>query len=252
MNNSHVTDTDYGYRKVSREEKYSLVRHLFSRVSGRYDLMNNLMSLGLHHCWKKKFIQQFSLFDKARVIDVAAGTGDISLNLHQTFPYLNLTTYLVDPTKDMLDISKKKAFDHGICQGIEWYVDAAESLPFPSETMDIYCISFGLRNVVDRQKALQEAYRVLKPGGKFYCLEFSHMDDHLLNILYDFYSFKFLPTLGAYVANDREAYQYLVESIRCFPKRLDLESEICDVGFEQVLSESWFKGLVAFHTGSKV
>jgi demethylmenaquinone methyltransferase/2-methoxy-6-polyprenyl-1,4-benzoquinol methylase len=243
--------TDFGFTDVPRNDKPGLVRDLFTRVAGRYDLMNDLMSLGLHRCWKRRFIHKLALAKGQNIIDVAAGTGDISLLLHKTFPYLNLTTHLVDLTPSMLEEGRLKAIDQGIVSNIHWTAAPAEELPIADASMDIYTISFGLRNVADREAALKEAYRVLKPGGYFYCLEFSQVEKQMFQKMYDLYSFKLLPFIGKHVAKDEAAYQYLVESIRKFPNRAALEAEITKAGFERVSSEPWVEGIVAFHQGRK-
>lgn len=243
--------TDFGFKTIPKAEKTNRVKDLFTRVAGHYDLMNDAMSLGLHRCWKRRFVKKLPLRPHARIIDVAAGTGDISLLIHRLFPYLSLSTDLVDPTESMLHEGRKKAINQGLVKNINWYIGAAEALPCMDNTYDLYTISFGLRNVTDRARALSEAIRVLKPGGHFYCLEFSTMDSPSLQRLYDTYSFQVLPFLGKHIAKDEDAYRYLAESIRRFPHRRALEDEMRHAKFTEVYSESWVEGMVALHYGKK-
>ncbi|MDP3371703.1 MAG: bifunctional demethylmenaquinone methyltransferase/2-methoxy-6-polyprenyl-1,4-benzoquinol methylase UbiE [Candidatus Paracaedibacteraceae bacterium] len=243
--------TDFGFKQVPRDKKAGLVQSLFGRVASNYDLMNDLMSFGMHRYWKKTFIQHMCLNQHDRIVDVAGGTGDISLLLHKSLPFLNLKTLLIDLTPSMLDEGRRKAINNGVIKNIAWAAGQAENLPLPNACMDVYTISFGLRNVADRTKALNEAFRVLKPGGRFYCLEFSQTEHVHFQKAYDLYSFSVLPFLGKHVAKDEEAYQYLAESIRKFPVRHVLENEISLTGFSNVKSKAWFQGIVAFHEGFK-
>lgn len=243
--------TDFGFKQIPRPEKASLVQDLFSRVSSKYDIMNDLMSFGLHRCWKRSFIARMHLKEHDHIVDVAGGTGDISILLHKTLPFLNLRTTLIDLTPSMLEEGYRKAIDQGVIKNIEWVAGQAESLPLNDNSVDIYTISFGLRNVADRTKALSEAFRVLKPGGRFYCLEFSHMEQQHLQKIYDFYSFSVLPFLGKHIAKDESAYQYLAESIRNFPNCQTLIKELDDVGFSKTQGTAWAQGIVAFHEGTK-
>ena len=243
--------TDFGFTQIPRPEKASLVQDLFSRVSLSYDIMNDLMSFGLHRCWKRSFIALMRLNKRDHIVDVAGGTGDISILLHKTLPFLNLRTTLIDLTPNMLEEGRRKAIDQGIIKNIEWVSGQAEALPLADNSVDVYTISFGLRNVADRTKSLSEALRVLRPGGRFYCLEFSQMEQQHLQKAYDLYSFSVLPFLGKYIAKDESAYQYLAESIRNFPNRQDLGKELGEVGFEKVKGTAWSQGIVAFHEGVK-
>ncbi len=243
--------TDFGFTTIPRQEKASRVKDLFGRVASRYDVMNDLMSLGLHRQWKKSYIHRMQLHQNNIILDVAGGTGDISLLLHKTFPFLKLTTTLIDLTPSMLNEGRRKAIDQGIVNRINWCAGQAEALPISDAYADIYTISFGLRNVADRSKALSEAFRALKPGGRFYCLEFSHLEHEALQKIYDLYSFSVLPFLGKHVAKDEAAYQYLAESIRKFPSRSNLERELKEIGFTDVRSEAWMDGIVAFHEAVK-
>lgn len=243
--------TDFGFKQVPRPEKASLVKDLFSRVSSNYDIMNDLMSFGLHRCWKRSFISHMNLQENDHILDVAGGTGDISILLHKTLPFLNLQTTLVDLTPSMLEEGRRKAIDQGIIKNIKWIAGEAEQLPLNDSTLDVYTISFGLRNVADRTKALHEAFRVLKPGGRFYCLEFSQLNNKHLQKIYDLYSFSVLPFLGKHIAKDESAYQYLAESIRNFPSCQKLICELTEAGFSNVKGTPWSEGIVAFHEGIK-
>lgn len=251
MTNNADDLTDYGFENVPRNQKISLVKEIFASVASRYDLMNDVMSFGLHRCWKKRFIYRLALAKDQHVLDVAAGTGDITISMRQIFPYLNLKSYLVDLTPEMIVEGKKKAINAGLLDSLDWYVSPAESLPFDDNVMDIYTISFGLRNVSNRDEALKEAFRVLKPGGRFYCLEFSHVENSFFKKIYELYSFGVLPTFGEYIAKDRPAYQYLVESIRRFPTATALTQELQDVGFMACKHEIWSEGIVAMHSAQK-
>lgn len=244
--------TDFGFKQIPRHQKVGLVQSLFTRVASNYDVMNDLMSLGMHRYWKSSFIQHMRLNENDHIVDVAGGTGDISLLLHKTLPFLNLKTLLVDLTPDMLDEGRRKAINQGIIKNIAWAAGQAEELPLADSSMNVYTISFGLRNVSDRTRALNEAFRVLKPGGRFYCLEFSQTEYDLFQKIYDMYSFSVLPFLGKHVAKDEDAYVYLAESIRKFPCREVLEEELKTVGFSVVKSKAWFQGIVAFHEAIKI
>lgn len=243
--------TDFGFKKVDKEEKPSLVKDLFTRVTSSYDIMNDLMSFGLHRCWKRRFIYKLPLFENCQIADIAAGTGVISILIQNIFPSLNVTTHLADLTPSMLDVARNKAIDAGILNNITYNVCPAENLTFETNSMDICTISFGLRNVTDRKQALSEMLRVLKPGGTLYCLEFSHVNSEILKSLYKVYSFQILPLLGHIVAKDKDAYAYLAQSIALFPSRAALTQEFEEAGFENVMSESWLDGIVALHWGKK-
>jgi demethylmenaquinone methyltransferase/2-methoxy-6-polyprenyl-1,4-benzoquinol methylase len=181
--------TDFGFKQIPRPEKASLVQDLFSRVSPNYDIMNDFMSLGLHRLWKQSFVARMNLNENDHILDVAAGTGDISISFHKKFSFLNLKTTLLDLTPSMLQEGRRKAIDQGIIKNIDWIAGQAESLPLEDNSIDIYTISFGLRNVADRTKSLHEAFRALKTGGRFYCLEFSQLEHNSLQKIYDLYYF---------------------------------------------------------------
>lgn len=244
-------DMYFGFEAVSAPEKTSRVRDVFRRVAPSYDLMNDLMSLGIHRLWKDRLVRGFHLPQKARVLDVAGGTGDIAFRLAKTYPHLNLKITVCDVTPAMVEVGRDRAINRGILQGIEWICGDAENLPLADGSVELYAIAYGLRNVTHIDKALAEAFRVLKPGGTFVCLEFSHVTVDPLRRAYDFYSFQALPALGQWVARDRSAYQYLVESIRQFPDQGTLAGMIKAAGFLSVDWVNLWSGISCIHTTIK-
>jgi demethylmenaquinone methyltransferase / 2-methoxy-6-polyprenyl-1,4-benzoquinol methylase len=243
--------THFGFKTVTSEEKTAKVRAVFERVAHKYDLMNDLMSLGVHRSWKKDFISMLPTSQGQQILDVAGGTGDIALKLQQTYPHLGLDIIVCDLTPDMLMVGQDRALNSGYVQNIHWVCGNAESLPIPDESIDLYTIAFGLRNVTHIEKALSEAVRVLKPGGTFACLEFSNISNPIGKRLYDFYSFSFLPWLGEVIVQDRDSYQYLVESIRRFPAQEQLANMMRHVGMQQVSWQNWLGGISCIHSGKK-
>jgi demethylmenaquinone methyltransferase/2-methoxy-6-polyprenyl-1,4-benzoquinol methylase len=242
--------TDFGYRTVAEGEKSTLVRGVFDSVARRYDLMNDLMSGGIHRLWKLEFIDRLNPRRGETVLDVAGGTGDIALGiLARTGGAAGGGNVVVcDFTPAMLEIGRDRAIDRGVLHGIEWLCGDAERLPIASASVDAYTIAFGLRNVTRIDTALAEARRVLKPGGRFFCLEFSQIVLPALARLYDFYSFRILPQIGALVAQDRDAYQYLVESIRRFPAQQALVERIEAAGLERSRYRNLSGGVAAIHS----
>jgi len=243
--------TDFGFEHIPFSEKTERVKDLFSKVAYRYDLMNDLMSLGLHRCWKKSFIHRLPLQPESRILDVAGGTGDIALQLQKAYPHLRLEISVCDLTPSMLEEGRDKAINQGLLKGLDWFCGNAEQLPWPDDSFDIYTVAFGMRNIADKPQALKEAWRVLKPGGWFFCLEFSQVTIAPLAKLYDAYSFRILPKVGQWVSNNQEAYQYLVESIRQFPNQQQWQQDIQQAGFQQVSFENWSGGIVALHWAQK-
>ena len=244
--------TDFGFRRVPENEKAPLVRALFESVAQRYDLMNDLMSAGIHRWWKSEMVAWLKPRPGQRLLDVAGGTGDIALRvLPHLLPHGAATDGCVivcDASPAMLEIGRSRALDHGILDGIEWISADAERLPVGDRSVDLYTIGFGLRNVTRIEAALAEARRVLKPGGRFLCLEFTPEINPLLQPLYDLYSFQFVPLLGWIVAGDREAYLYLVESIRRFPRQSELAEMIARAGLERVRFRNLTGGIAALHS----
>ncbi|MGH7031611.1 MAG: class I SAM-dependent methyltransferase [Stellaceae bacterium] len=244
------------YRHVPPGEKGPLVRGIFDKVAPRYDLMNDLMSGGIHRLWKAAMVAWIRPRPGQRLIDVAGGTGDIALRAWPRLAPRGVDdagglgggAVVCDPNARMLEIGRARALDRGIIEGIEWLGAEAERLPFAERRFDLYTIAFGLRNVTHIGKALAEARRVLRPGGRFMCLEFTPQVAPLLQPFYDLYSFQVVPLLGRIVAGDREAYTYLVESIRGFPRQGELTDLIVAAGFGQVRYRNLTGGIAALHS----
>lgn len=245
-------NTFFGFEKVSFADKTKRVHSLFTGVSSRYDAMNDLMSLGLHRLWKREFIAQLPLKQNQAIIDVAGGTGDISLLIQQYYKALNPRTVVTDLTHAMMAEGQKRATNCGITQGINWCNANAEALPYPDNTFDGYTIVFGLRNVGNRAVALQEAYRVLKRGGWLYCLEFTPPSATFMGTLYKAYARRVIPHLGQIVVGDRNVYAYLVDSIESFPPPTVITRELEDAGFEKADYTRWHTGPLALHTAFKI
>jgi demethylmenaquinone methyltransferase / 2-methoxy-6-polyprenyl-1,4-benzoquinol methylase len=241
-------EADFGYRRVNAEEKPHLVRQVFDSVAHRYDLMNDLMSGGVHRLWKAELIDRLGPRPGQLLLDVAGGTGDIAQRFLDRAG-AGARAIVCDLTQSMLQRGRDRAIDRGNIAGIEWLCGDAERLPVGDASIDAYTIAFGLRNVTHIDAALSEARRVLKPGGRFFCLEFSRVEPRLLRPLYDLYSFTVLPALGQVVARDRDAYQYLAESIRRFPPQRQLARMMEDAGLEQVRFRNLTGGIAALHSG---
>jgi demethylmenaquinone methyltransferase/2-methoxy-6-polyprenyl-1,4-benzoquinol methylase len=237
---------DFGFRRVDAADKPGLVRDVFDSVAARYDLMNDLMSGGVHRLWKQAMVEWLGPRPGWHVLDVAGGTGDIALRL---LDRAALRVTVCDLTAKMLSTGRDRALDQGRTTGITWVCGDAERLPVADSSCDGYTIAFGLRNVTHIDRALSEARRVLKPGGRFMCLEFSRVILPVLSRLYDLYSFQVLPALGAVVAGDRAAYEYLVESIRRFPAQEELAGMLRAAGLEQVKLRNLSGGIAALHSG---
>ncbi len=244
--------TDFGFKNVSISDKTDLVKRVFNNVASRYDLMNDLMSGGLHRLWKKQFISHIPRNPGTKLLDVAGGTGDITLAYMDTTKDLKTKATVYDINEAMLEEGRIKAFDKNNFKNISWECGPAEKLPFKDNSFDVYTVSFGLRNITEKETALAEGYRVLKPGGTLLCLEFSQVDSHTLQKIYDFYSLKVIPLMGKVVANDGDSYKYLVESIRRFPDQETLKGMIETAGFTNVVYKNLNKGIVAIHQGWKV
>lgn len=252
--------TQFGTENVTPEEKTAKVREVFDSVADQYDIMNDLMSGGVHRLWKNHLIRKIRPKAGLTYLDVAGGTGDIAFRIKeaidkksQNSPSLkggNIT--LCDLNWDMLRVGRDRAVDKGWLNEFEWITGNAESLPIPSNSVDVYTIAFGLRNVTRIDDGLKEAFRVLKPGGRFFCLEFSHVKNPLLSKLYDGFSYGVIPHIGQAVANDRDSYQYLVESIRKFPTQKALKSRMEQAGFTKCSYENLTFGVAAIHYGIKV
>jgi demethylmenaquinone methyltransferase/2-methoxy-6-polyprenyl-1,4-benzoquinol methylase len=240
---------------VPRGEKASLVRGVFDSVAGRYDLMNDLMSLGVHRLWKDSFVGQLAPKPGLRLLDVAGGTGDIAFRVAGKLrgpAGVDGRITVLDLTESMLRVGRDRALDRGLVRGLDWVCGDAMALPLPARSQDAYTIAFGLRNVTDLDAALAEAHRVLRPGGRFFCLEFSRVVLPLLDQGYDLYSFQVLPRLGGLVAGDRESYQYLVESIRRFPPQAELAERMAAAGFARAGWRNLSGGIAAIHSGWRI
>ena len=241
--------THFGFRDVNSAEKSELVRGVFDSVASQYDLMNDLMSVGVHRLWKSALINCLKPRPEMSLLDVAGGTGDIATRFLAAG---GKDVTVCDINASMVTVGRDQALDRGVPAGIRWAVGDAEMLPLSDASVDAYTIAFGLRNVTDIRRALREARRVLKPGGRFLCLEFSKVALPLLSSLYDRYSFSALPKLGAWVAGDAAAYQYLAESIRKFPDQDTLRKRIEDAGLERVTVQNMSGGIAAIHAAWRI
>jgi len=246
MSDNPATTVDFGFRTVDRDEKAGMVRAVFDSVATRYDLMNDLMSLGIHRVWKQIFISGLAPRPSHTLLDLAGGTGDI------TFGWLKRgggPALLTDINNSMLSVGRDRALDGGFAGDIRFVVADAEKLPLPDRCVDRVSMAFGLRNCTDKNAVIREARRVLKPGGRFLCLEFSRVTVAALTPIYDAWSFKVLPRLGRFVAGDEDSYQYLAESIRMFPDQETLAGMMRDAGFSRVHVRNLSAGIAAIHTG---
>jgi len=243
--------THFGFQDVPVGEKASMVRGVFDSVAENYDLMNDLMSAGVHRLWKNAMLDWLMPRPGQHLLDVAGGTGDIAFKFMDRLKGDGKVTVL-DINHAMLSVGQDRALDQGRLSGLEWVNGDAMSLPLPDKSVDAYTIAFGIRNVTDIPMALREARRVLKPGGRFMCLEFSKVTMPGLKEFYDFYSFNLLPEIGKAVAGDRESYQYLVESIRKFPDADKFKSMIEEAGFGQVKYRTLSGGIAAIHSAWRI
>jgi demethylmenaquinone methyltransferase/2-methoxy-6-polyprenyl-1,4-benzoquinol methylase len=237
----------FGYEQVAPEEKTERVGAVFSSVARKYDVMNDAMSGGMHRLWKDRFVRRVKPQQGEAILDMAGGTGDIAFRLAAE----GAEVTVADINQDMLDVGIERAMQRGI-DGLVWSCQNAEELAFPSRTFDAYTIAFGIRNVTRIDKALAEAHRVLKFGGRFFCLEFSTTEWPGFREAYDAYSHKLVPRIGKAIAGDEDSYRYLIESIRRFPSMPEFEAMIRAAGFAQTRVEPIMGGLVAIHSGWKV
>lgn len=254
--------THFGFQTIKESEKEKKVHNVFENVANSYDLMNDVMSMGIHRIWKDIFMQELGPTHGTHLLDSAGGTGDI------TFRYINFLKNTPNPhnvrsqvtvcdiNQHMLDVGKKRANSLNLSQDsncdITWKQENAEKLSFLDDSFSAYTIAFGVRNVTHIDKVLSEAYRVLQPGGRFLCLEFSHVQNKSLQWLYDQYSFQIIPVMGQLIVGQWKSYQYLVESIRKFPKQEDFKSMIEFAGFRNVTYQNLTFGMVAIHSGFKL
>ncbi len=241
----------FGFRTVAEDEKSRLVGEVFSSVARRYDVMNDLMSMGVHRLWKDALIDWLAPAPGMKLLDVAGGTGDIAFRFLERLGAKPGSAVVCDINREMLAVGRERAQERKLTERVTFSCGDAETLPMPDASFDAYTIAFGIRNVTHIDKALAEAHRVLKPGGHFLCLEFSKVNDTLLSNLYDLWSFNVIPVIGQAVTNDRASYQYLVESIRRFPAQKDFAGMITAAGFKQVKWRDMTGGIVAMHSGWK-
>ena len=240
----------FGFTQTDAAQKKKLVGDVFASVADSYDVMNDLMSGGVHRLWKNRLIRLMQPRANRRLLDVAGGTGDIAFRYRDKVgDDADITVCDINP--EMLRVGQDRAADRGYLSGINWVEGNAESLPFDDNNFHLYSISFGLRNVPKIDDALEDAYRVLKPGGRFFCLEFSRVNNDVLRKIYDAYSFSVIPKIGEVVAKDRASYQYLVESIRQFPPQEELRQRLEQAGFEDTKVINLTGGIAAIHIGNK-
>jgi demethylmenaquinone methyltransferase / 2-methoxy-6-polyprenyl-1,4-benzoquinol methylase len=253
VSTANPSTASFGFREVPEAEKEKLVHEVFSSVAARYDLMNDLMSGGVHRLWKDAMVEWLNPQPGWHVLDVAGGTGDIAFRIADAARAHGGEAEITvcDINADMLNEGVRRAAAMGE-KHIEWICGDGEALPVPDCTMDAYTIAFGIRNFTHIQKALEEAYRVLKPGGRFLCLEFSRVDAPGLDALYERYSFSVLPKLGEMVAQDAESYRYLAESIRCFPPQKQFAKMIEKAGLSRVKIRNMTGGIAAMHSAWRI
>lgn len=243
--------TDFGFQRVATGEKARRVGEVFSSVSSRYDLMNDLMSLGVHRLWKRYAVHLSAARAGQQVLDVAGGTGDMAVLFHRRVGETG-SVLVTDINRDMLQLGRRKLHDHGIATGVHYVQADAEKLPFADHRFDCVCIAFGLRNVTDKAAALRSMYEKTKYGGRLIVLEFSTVVLPFLQKLYDAYSFRLIPWLGKYVTADENSYRYLVESIRMHPDQETLKQMMTSAGFARVDYHNLTGGVVAVHRGFKL
>ncbi|MFT9061428.1 MAG: class I SAM-dependent methyltransferase [Acetobacter orientalis] len=239
-------ETDFGFRSVRKEEKKPLVRAVFDSVAGKYDIMNDVMSLGIHRIWKRIFVTELGPQPGLSLLDLAGGTGDIS------FGWLKGgggATVMTDINANMLSVGRDRALSQGLVSDLSFCVVDAENIPLRDMSVDRVSIAFGLRNCTDKMAVIREARRVLRPGGRFMCVEFSRVQVAALAPIYDAWSFKVLPAMGNLIAKDRDSYQYLAESIRTFPDQETLADMFREAGLSHVRYQSLSGGIAAIHSG---
>lgn len=241
---------DFGFKLVAKEDKEKLVANVFHSVADKYDLMNDVLSFGIHRLWKKHTIACAEIKKGFQVLDLAGGSGDFT---EKFSPLVGNQGHVVlsDINESMLDVARERLLTKGIFKNVSFVQANAEALPFAENSFDVIVISFGLRNITNKDKALSEMYRVLKPGGKAFVLEFSKPTNEVLETLYNLYSFQVMPHLGQIIANDKDSYQYLAESIRKHPDQETLKAMMFDAGFDEVAYQNLTGGIVALHRGLK-
>jgi demethylmenaquinone methyltransferase/2-methoxy-6-polyprenyl-1,4-benzoquinol methylase len=242
--------THFGFKTVHEDDKAGMVHGVFTRVASKYDIMNDLMSAGMHRLWKDAMMDWLAPRPNQQLLDVAGGTGDVAFRFLKRAAGSSAT--VLDMTESMLISGRQRAEADDMASRLDWVVGDAMALPFADNSFDVYTISFGIRNVTRIQDALSEAYRVLRPGGRLMVLEFSQIPNDLAQWAYDQYSFNVIPLMGQIVAGDRDSYQYLVESIRKFPDQEKFAAMIRQAGFGQVKYRNLTMGIAALHSGWKI
>ncbi|SFM61493.1 bifunctional demethylmenaquinone methyltransferase/2-methoxy-6-polyprenyl-1,4-benzoquinol methylase UbiE [Shimia aestuarii] len=250
MSDKDQTTTHFGFTTVPEAEKAGKVQGVFNSVASKYDIMNDVMSMGIHRVWKDAMMDWLAPRPGQRLLDVAGGTGDISFRFLKRAGHGHAT--VLDLTEPMLVEGRKRAEADQMADSLNWVVGDAMALPFEDNTFDVYTISFGIRNVTRPQEALNEAYRVLKPGGRLMVLEFSQIPNDMMQKVYDLYSFNIIPRMGQAIANDRDSYQYLVESIRKFPDQETFLDMVKTAGFGNAKYRNLTLGIAALHSGWKL
>ena len=250
MTDTQQTTTHFGFETVPESEKAGRVQGVFSSVASKYDIMNDVMSVGIHRIWKDAMMDWLAPRPGQRLLDVAGGTGDISFRFLKRAGHGHST--VLDITESMLVEGRKRAEAERMSDSLNWVVGDAMALPFESNTFDVYTISFGIRNVTRPQEALNEAFRVLKPGGRLMVLEFSQLPNPMMQAAYDAYSFNVIPRMGQLIAGDRDSYQYLVESIRNFPDQDTFLDMVRQAGFGNAKYRNLSMGIAALHSGWKL
>jgi len=250
MSDKTNSTTHFGFQTVEEDQKAGMVHGVFTNVASRYDVMNDVMSVGIHRIWKDAMMDWLAPRAGQKLLDVAGGTGDIAFRFLKRAPDAQGTVF--DMTESMLIEGQKRAEAERLSEKLDWVVGDAMDLPFEDNSFDVYTISFGIRNVTRIPDALSEAFRVLKPGGRLMVLEFSQLPNAGLQKLYDLYSFNVIPRMGQMIANDRDSYQYLVESIRNFPNQDSFAALIRSAGFENVSYRNFSFGIAALHSGWKI
>ena len=250
MQDTAEQTTHFGFETVPEAQKAGKVQNIFNSVASKYDIMNDVMSAGIHRIWKEAMMDWLAPRPGQKLIDVAGGTGDVSFKFLKRSGSGHAT--VLDITENMLIEGRKRSETDQILGSLDWVVGDAMSLPFADNSFDVYTISFGIRNVTQPQEALNEAFRVLQPGGRLMVLEFSQIPVPLIQKAYDLYSFKVIPTMGKLIANDRSSYQYLVESIRKFPDQETFLSMLRNAGFKNTGYRNLSIGIAALHSGWKI
>lgn len=250
MSEPNKSTTHFGYKSVPAEQKVAMVADVFHSVAAKYDIMNDVMSMGIHRLWKRFTIDCSGVRPGQQILDLAGGTGDIAALFSKRVGPTGKVV-LADINESMLNVGRDKLRDLGLINNIEFVQANAEALPFADNSFDIISIGFGLRNVTDKEAALRSMFRVLKPGGRLLVLEFSKPTHEWLSKAYDLYSFRLLPFMGKLIANDKESYQYLAESIRMHPDQETLKEMMITAGFTEVSYHNMTGGIVALHRGYK-